>query len=138
MDKNFEIDSEWQECRSSQEELFSFLSQLQNLEKVLPKDKIEKFECIEEGKCRFEISGLIPLVLYIKEKNKAIPYIEYASEPFNDYYLILKAQFHQNKSKIILSGYLNKFILSMASKKLKALVERINQELSLLKINQDA
>lgn len=132
---NFEINSEWLKCQSSQEKLFAFLSEIKNLESVLPKDKIQNFQYVDTDKISFEIENIIQLTLYIEQKDARIPYIQYASEPFGKYHLNLKAEFDNNKSKITLSGYLNEFVLSIARKKLTNLVQKINTKLSELHLN---
>lgn len=137
---NFEIPSGWLQCQIPQKELFEFLSNIHNLEKILPKDKIQNFQ-IQDNKISFEIESIIQLKLFITQKNYSenpnnLSYIKYQSEPFGNYHLELTAQFQNNQSQIILSGYLNPFVLSIARKKLTYLVERINQELAKFSPNQ--
>ncbi|MEW6774535.1 MAG: hypothetical protein AB1304_11120 [Bacteroidota bacterium] len=137
---NFEIHSGWLSSQASQKDLFEFLSHIQNLEKILPKDKIQNIQATSD-KISFEIENIIQLKLFIKEKyfsesNEQTSFIQYQSEPFGNYHLELTAQFQNNQSQIILSGYLNPFVLSIARKKLTYLVERINQELVKFSPNQ--
>ncbi len=135
---SFEIISECLECQTDQEKLFTFLSNIKNFETILPKDKIQNCK-ITDNKISFEIENIITLTLYVSNSyasnnHPKFQYIQYASEPFGDYYLTLKAEFENNKSKIILSGSLNPFVLSIANKKLSRLVQKINLKLSELVI----
>jgi len=145
---NFEIKSDWLECQTSTQRLMTFLSDIQHLETVLPKDKIKNFQVIDKDKIRFDIENIITLTLHITSiyssdySDKKIDShhpslfntIQYTSEPFGNYYLILKAIFDSQKSQIVLTGYLNPFVLSIAKNKLTHLVQRINQELAALKM----
>mgnify|MGYP007100548403 CR=1 FL=1 len=122
---NFEIKSDWLECQTSTQRLMAFLSDIQHLESILPKDKIKNFQVLDKDKIRFDIENIITLTLHItpipspnSDKNlKSNPSslfnaIQYTSEPFGNYYLILKALFDNQKSQIVLTGYLNPFVLS--------------------------
>lgn len=138
--KNFEISSAYKSCIAPTHHLFQFLSDINNLEKILPKDKTNNFQAKDNQRISFAIESIITLTLYIQDKyleniSEKSSYINYRSEHFGDYYLELKAEFLNNQSKIILSGYLNPFVLSIAKNKLTHLVERINHELSLLEIS---
>ncbi len=132
---NFEISSDWLECKEPKEKLFTFLSNIKNLESVLPKDKINNFQYINSDKISFEIENIITLVLYIQEVCSSPTFVQYASEQFGKYYLTLRADFQDNKSQITLSGYLNEFVLSIAKKKLTFLVQKINTKLAELSLN---
>ncbi|MCX7728220.1 MAG: hypothetical protein N2203_02005 [Bacteroidia bacterium] len=131
---NFEISSTWLRCSTSEEIIFDFLSHLKNLEHILPKDKIQNIQ-FQNNKLSFEIENIIKLTLFInqikqKKDTTDISFIEYLSEPFGNYYLLLKASFKDNQSQIVLSGYLNPFVLNIAKKKLNYLVNKINEKLS--------
>lgn len=136
---NFEISSQWIECKTSTPQLFEFLSNIKNLQSILPKDKVHHIEYPDDKHLRFSIENIITLTLHISNtatynsENPSQPYlVEYTSEPFGNYHLILKAELIPQKSKIILTGHLNPFVLSIAKNKLTHLVNRINQELSQL------
>ena len=145
---NFEIKSDWLECQTSTQRLMTFLSDIQHLESILPKDKIKNFQVLDKDKIRFDIENIITLTLHITPINpfvnsdKSLEFnhsslynaIQYTSEPFGNYYLILKALFDNQKSQVILTGYLNPFVLSIAKNKLTHLVQRINQELAALEM----
>lgn len=128
---NFQIPSEWLNCKSNTKDLFVFLSSIQNLEKILPKDKINNIQILD-NKLSFQIENIITLNLFINktELTDKLSYIEYQSEPFGNYHLSLTVNFQNNQSQIILTGYLNPFVLSIAQKKLTHLIQRINQELA--------
>ena len=52
----------------SPQELFDFLSDVQNFEKLMP-DSISKFEVLESEKFVFALKGMPEIILKIKEKN---------------------------------------------------------------------
>lgn len=136
---NFEIKSEWANCKYSEKKLFDFLNSVQHLESILPKDKINNIQ-IKDHHLSFEIENIITLSLYINKSEfsnhpESVSFIEYLSEPFGNYHLCLIAKLQNNQSQIVLTGYLNPFILSIAKKKLTHLVHCINQELSVLELN---
>ncbi|GAB4200592.1 MAG: hypothetical protein Fur0023_04070 [Bacteroidia bacterium] len=130
---NFEITSEWLVCKTSTQKLFDFLSDIKNLESILPKDKIHNIQ-LENNELSFQIENIITLSLHIRHiqpfNSSDTASIEYLSKPFGNYHLQLNALFQNNQSQIILSGHLNPFVLSIAKKKLTHLVNRINQELA--------
>jgi len=102
---NFEIKSDWLECETSTQRLMAFLSDIQHLESILPKDKIKNFQVLDKDKIRFDIENIITLTLHITPIHPSSPHsdkslksnplslfnaIQYTSEPFGNYYLILK------------------------------------------------
>lgn len=135
---NFEIQSEWLPCRTSPEKLITFLSDINHLESILPKDKIKNIQSTKPNSLSFEIENIIQLTLHINTTNPpshpSYQAIRYTSEPFGNYHLELIAQFNHQQSQIILTGHLNTFVLSIAKNKLKHLVQKINQELSSLSL----
>ena len=52
----------------SSEELFNFLTDVKNFEKLMP-DSISKFEVLEEGKFIFALKGMPEIILKLKESN---------------------------------------------------------------------
>ncbi|RME16125.1 MAG: hypothetical protein D6799_05285 [Bacteroidetes bacterium] len=135
--RNFEIHSEWLQCRADTQQLFEFLSNIQNLESILPKDKVNSIQSTNNT-LSFQIENIITLTLFIHQlkpfsSDNHQANIEYLSKPFGNYHLRLNVHFNNNQSQIVLSGYLNPFVLSIAKKKLIHLINRINQELSVFK-----
>lgn len=135
---NFEIKSDWLNCKSSDDKLFSFLTSVQHLESILPKDRVHNIH-LEDNKLSFSIENIITLQLYIHQSYKGNTetehsFIEYMSEPFGSYHLCLQVYLKKHQSQIVLTGYLNPFVLSIAKNKLTHLVKRINKELSELVI----
>ncbi|WP_340065270.1 SRPBCC family protein [Ascidiimonas aurantiaca] len=52
----------------SSEELFNFLTDVKNFEKLMP-DSISKFEVLEEGKFVFALKGMPEIILKLKESD---------------------------------------------------------------------
>lgn len=137
---NFQITSDWLPCKSDEKKIFSFLTSIQHLESILPKDKVNSIEIIQDNKLKFQIESIITLTLFIKHshlsENADKPsVIEYQSEPFGKYHLNLIVHLQNNQSQISLTGHLNPFVLSIAKNKLTHLVKRINQELAQLALS---
>lgn len=115
--------------------LYAFLSDFRNFAEILPEDKVENFVCNEES-CSFSIKGITPMTIRLLEK-KENQYLVFNSEGLARFNFFLKATFtgladETGLSRIELSGDLNPFILSMAEKPLKGLVDSMNQKLSQL------
>lgn len=53
----------------SQEELFNFLTDVKNFEKLMP-DNISKFEALEDNRFLFALSGMPEIVLQLKDKTE--------------------------------------------------------------------
>jgi len=129
----FEIHSDTLTCQSPSDKLIQFLSDIHHLESILPKDKIHNINSPDNNTIRFDIENIISLTLHIDQSNPNT--IIYRSEPFGNYFLVLIVHFNdQNQSQITLTGHLNPFVLSIAKNKLTHLVNKINKELSELKL----
>ena len=63
------IETEHKTSNSSQENLFNFLSDLNNFEVLMPEDKIEKWTS-DEGQCEFTIKGMARIGL---KKESSVP-----------------------------------------------------------------
>jgi hypothetical protein len=129
----FEIHSDTLTCQSPSDKLIRFLSDIHHLESILPKDKIHNINSPDKNTIRFDIENIISLTLHIDQSNPNT--IIYRSEPFGNYFLVLIVHFNdQYQSQITLTGHLNPFVLSIAKNKLTHLVNKINKELSELKL----
>ncbi len=61
------IESPKKIVNKSSQELFDFLTDVKNFEKLMP-DTISKFEVLEEGKFIFALKGMPEIILKLKEK----------------------------------------------------------------------
>jgi carbon monoxide dehydrogenase subunit G len=56
------------ELKASQEQVFEFLSDFRNFEKLIPKDKVSKWNATEDT-CSFNINGMADIGMKIVEKS---------------------------------------------------------------------
>lgn len=63
------IESPKATVNKSREELFGFLTDVKNFEKLMP-DNISKFEVLEDDTFLFALSGMPEIVLKLQEKNE--------------------------------------------------------------------
>lgn len=116
-------------------DLYSFLSDFKNFAEILPEDKVENFT-YSANHCAFSIKGITAMTIHLKEKSEN-SYLLFNSQGLARFNFNLKASFEGPSTEIghaliELSGDLNPFILSMAEKSLKALVDSMSTKLSQL------
>src|SRR5690606_28700289 len=77
------IESEHYTVNANDATIFSFLTDLNNIEQLLPKDKISDWES-DQNSCSFKIqkAATIPLILDEKTENSAIKYVSGEKTPF--------------------------------------------------------
>lgn len=133
----FLLNSESNSTNSSLKELFLFLSDFKNFERILPSDKVEGFTFTAD-QCSFSIKGITPMTVQLKEK---IPYqsILFTSQGLGKFNFTLKAYFEGNElekgqCRIDMGGDLNPIILNMAKNALQQLINTMSQKLAALKI----
>ena len=115
-----------------------FLNDFKNFDQILPHDKVENFQFTEQD-CSFSIKGITPIRI---NRHEASPYnsIVFKSNGLAKFNFTLIASFIGSaelpgQCQIELKGDLNPFILSMAEKSLKTLVNTMSQKLSQLKLD---
>jgi hypothetical protein len=135
----FTIVSETYQTEAPLKQLFEFLSDFKNFERILPEDKVSGFES-KENSCAFNIKGITRLSISFVEK---IPFefLVFKSEGLASFNFLLKAHFIGDSSsagecRIELSGEMNPFIRSMAQKPLTELVNVMSLRMSRLQLNQ--
>lgn len=116
-------------------DLYAFLSDFKNFADILPEDKVENFTYAADH-CAFSIKGITAMTIHLKEKSEN-EYLLFNSQGLARFNFNLKASFEGTASEkgqtlVELSGDLNPFILSMAEKSLKALVDSMSIKLSQL------
>ena len=116
-------------------DLYAFLSEFKNFAEILPEDRVENFTYSADH-CAFTIKGITAMTIHLKEKSEN-SYLLFNSQGLARFNFNLKASFEGpatelGHSLIELSGDLNPFILSMAQKSLKALVDSMSTKLSQL------
>lgn len=113
---------------NSAEKLFAFLTDMNNFEKLMPEDKIEKWTS-EKDQCEFTIKGMARIGLKIKETeapNKII--VEsFGKVPFPfdlEIYLNPKGD-SETETYMIFKGEINAFMKMMVEKPLKNFFEML-------------
>lgn len=114
------IKSEKKTIGKNKSEVADFLRNLNNLEKLMPMDKIEDWQS-EENRCSFKIKGLAGIGMKLKseESNK----ITLASEGKNPFDFTLDLLFdgddEQTEVQLEFNGDMNSFTAMMVKKPLK-------------------
>jgi len=116
------IETEKKTSPNSIESLFGFLSDLNNLEKLMPVDKIEKWESSAD-QCEFTIKGMARIGLK-KEGEEApnkIMISSFGKVPFtfNLDILLEQQDAEQTKAQMIFKGDINPFMKMMVEKPLR-------------------
>jgi carbon monoxide dehydrogenase subunit G len=106
--------------------VYEMLSDFDNFESLLPRDKLKKWESFGNS-CRFEIDGIGKAGLKIidKEVNKTIKYTADGKVPFNFFLWVQLKEVKENDArlKLTLDADLNPMIKMMAQGSLKKFIE---------------
>ncbi len=105
---------------ASSNDIFNFLTDLNNLQKLMPEDKIDQWQSDAET-CSFQIKGLakIGMKLDSTEENKKIHIVSNGKNPFDFTLDInLNEQGDSTESQLIFDGNMNAFMKMMAEKPL--------------------
>lgn len=115
----------------SQENVFSFLSDLNNLEKLMPQDRIEYWKSTETT-CRFGIKKLSSIGMKIKELNTPDQII-LESDGKNPFSFTLTIHVNVNgdsvSSYFVFDGDVNMFMKTMVQKPLKQFFDSLAENL---------
>lgn len=107
---------------NSTEALFNFLTDMNNFEKLMPEDKIEKWSS-EANQCEFTIKGMARIGLKIKETNapNLILIESFGKVPFPFNLEIKLDEIGENQTQVfmIFKGEINAFMKLMVEKPLK-------------------
>ena len=134
----FNILSDTNASVSSLKSLFLFLNDFKNFNQILPEDKVENF-VFTETECSFNIKGITPMKIKKQEQNP-FSLIVFKSEGLAKFNFTLLVHFLgepdlKGECRVELGGDMNPFILSMAEKSLKNLVNTMSSKLSQLNLN---
>ena len=129
----FDLESNLNNTSDKLKNLFTFLGDFKNFSSILPEDKVENFQ-YQENQCSFSIKGITPMTIKMQDK-KPVEYILFTSQGLAKFDFALTVNFigsaeETGQCKIKLSGDLNPFILSMAEKSLKNLLDTMSTKLS--------
>ncbi len=134
----FNIQSDSNNSVSSLKNLYLFLNDFKNFHQILPHDKVENF-VYSEQECSFSIKGITPMRI-TRHAETPFSQIVFKSEGLAKFNFTLIASFIgepdlPGQCQIELNGDLNPFILAMAEKSLKALVNTMSQKLAQLNLS---
>jgi len=115
-------------------EVFNFLADPNNIELLLPADRISDFK-IQENGCSFKVQGgiLIPLIYIEKVEPTTIRLNDGGSGPFPYEMTINIAPGGENESvgNIVFEGQINMFMKMMVEKPLTSLFESMTNQLQM-------
>lgn len=118
-----EFTSEWRSIEAQPEKVFTFLSDLQNLGKLMP-EQVINWEA-DADTCSFTIKGMTDLKLRVQER-KAFTLISLIPEGKSPFTFTLDSEIRENNThsevKIKLNADLNPMLAMMAKRPLQNLV----------------
>ena len=126
-----DFESKWQKVNGSAEQIFNFLNDLRNLEKLMP-DQIIDYKA-EAQKCSFTIKGMTSLSLKVQQaiSPKLILLVPDGKSPFEfELMAHIKDSDNSTQAKIQLQADLNPMLAMMAKRPLQNLVEIMADKLS--------
>jgi len=130
-----EFNSKWQIIEANQQNVFNFLKDLRNLEKLMP-EQVINYQATE-NRCSFTIKGMTSLSLIIDEvrESQLIRLVPDGKAPF-EFELVahIKAADTHSEVKISLNAKLNPMMAMMAKRPLQNLIEIMVAKLSQQKI----
>ena len=129
-----ELDSEKVRVQKSQQELFNFLTDVENYEKIMPESK-EKFEVKSKDTFAFALKGMPEIQLQIKE-TRAPEFIVLGStsEKFNFSLdvIIEKASENESLAQLFFHGKFNSMMSMMVKSPLKKFINNLAENTSKL------
>lgn len=115
------IESKSVELNVSAQKVFDFLSDFNNFEKLMPKDKINNWASTNEV-CSFDISGMASIGMRINQTtpHSAINIVSHGKNPFEFTLDVKIEEVAEDKSavQLIFNGKINPFVKMMVEKPL--------------------
>lgn len=122
------IESKTGKIKYSDEHIFNFLSDFNNFEQVVPKDKVSDWTSTSDT-CSFKVDGIGTAGMRIieREPNKLIKITSEGSTPVNFFLWIQlkKIDEQDTKIKITVEPMVNPIMLGMVKKPLKSFVDSL-------------
>lgn len=116
-----------------EEKIFSFISDFNNFEDLIPKDKVKDWQSTQES-CRFKVDGIGEAGLKIvdREPFKAVKYSTDGKVPFNFYLWVQLKQVNENETRIKLTikADLNAMMKMMVSKHVKKFLNMLGDAIA--------
>lgn len=120
----------------SDKKIFNFLTNFNNYESLLPKDKISDFSATD-SKLSFKVNplGRFTLTIIEKEEFKTIKYQGDAKVNFNLWVQLIPFEPEVTKVKVTIKAELNPFEKMIAAKPIQGLVDTIADNVTKVKID---
>lgn len=129
-----ELESEKVRVQKSQQELFNFLTDVENYEKIMPESK-EKFEVKSKDTFAFALKGMPEIQLQIKEtRSPEFIVLGSTSDKFNFSLdvVIEKAGENESLAQLFFHGKFNSMMSMMVKGPLKKFINSLSENLSRL------
>lgn len=127
------IESHVGKIGENEDKVFSFLSDLRNLESLVPKEKLTTWE-FHEDRCKLGIAGIgeIELRLVEKEPSKLIKLASGNDSPYSfNLWIQLKQMAEKDtRTRLTLQADLNPFLQTMARNPLQKFVDTLVDEMA--------
>jgi hypothetical protein len=127
------FESEIKKSQHNDNQIFSFISNFNNFENLIPKDKITGWQSSEDS-CRFSVNGIGEAGLKIidKEPYKTVKYSTDGKVPFNFYLWIQLKQVDINDTRIKLTikADLNSMMKMMVGKQVKQFLNMLGDAIA--------
>ena len=127
------FESDIKKAVHNDEKIFSFISNFNNFQDLIPQDKITDWQSTEES-CRFKVDGIGDAGLKIIEKEpfKTVKYSTDGKVPFNFYLWVQLKQIEENDTRIKLTikADLNPMMKMMVSKHVKKFLNMLGDAIA--------
>ncbi len=131
--KMTKFESDIKQALHSEEKIFAFISNFNNFENLIPKDKISDWQSTEDS-CRFKVDGIGEAGLKIIEKEpfKTVKYSTDGKVPFNFYLWVQLKSVATNDTriKLTLKADLNPMMKMMVSKHVKKFLNMLGDAIA--------
>ena len=129
--KNMNLESPTVIVEKSPEEVFNFLSDVKNFEKLMP-ENISKFEVIDEDKFLFALKGMPEIILKKKElvaPNKIILGAAGGKIDFSLTGLITKLEANKSEVQLVFDGEFNAMMAMMIKGPITKFIETLSSNI---------
>jgi carbon monoxide dehydrogenase subunit G len=128
-----QFESDIKKAPHSDEKIFSFISDFNNFESLIPQDKVKDWQSTQET-CRFKVEGIGEAGLKIvdKEPFKTVKYSTDGKVPFNFYLWVQLKQVEENDTRIKLTikADLNPMMKMMVAKHVKKFLNMLGDAIA--------
>ncbi|MFW5820629.1 MAG: SRPBCC family protein [Bacteroidota bacterium] len=131
------IESKITKTEVNSEKLFSFVSNFNNFENIIPADKVKNWQSDEES-CSFTIEGIGSASLRIieKEPNNLVKITSEGQTPINFlmWVQLKEVEVNDTRIKITIDPQINMMMMTMVKKPLKQFVDMLAERMSEMKL----